>query len=268
MDFEPTARLCLPLLRQRLRCRPMYALARRDRPSSSVRPQPKNKESATAASRRRRRVGLIAGRSADQRCWVGAALVRASQWIKRRNAPAASASTACRSIASSKSRASSSCSNPVGAGTLRDEHGRADPQVSPRGLPRTPATLECHKVRWHCVIGKEAGDDLPQPLPLLGDGLMHSSSQLPLNLFELRLHAVASFSYKGKSRSQLGIAGRPLLDAPRTDPYVRISRIRLPPWVFDGEAVAGPGVKDARCREKVVRQLLDPFPREAILLAR
>jgi hypothetical protein len=37
--------------------------------------------------------------------------------------------------------------------------------------------------------------------------------------------------------------------------------------VFDGEAVAGPGVKDTRCREKVSRQLLDPFPREAILLA-
>src|SRR5271169_2285524 len=44
-------------------------------------------ELATAASRRRQRVGPIAGRSADQRCWVGAALVRASQWIKRRNAP-------------------------------------------------------------------------------------------------------------------------------------------------------------------------------------
>ncbi len=58
--------------------RPMYALARRDRPSSSVRPQPKNKESATVASRRRQRVGLIAGRSADQRCWVGAPRARES----------------------------------------------------------------------------------------------------------------------------------------------------------------------------------------------
>jgi hypothetical protein len=27
--------------------------------------------------------------------------------------------------------------------------------------------------------------------------------------------------------------------APRTEPYVRLSRIRLPPWVCDGEAVAG-----------------------------
>ena len=36
--------------------------------------------------------------------------------------------------------------------------------------------LECQKVRWHCVIGKEAGDDLPQPPPLFGDRLMHSPS--------------------------------------------------------------------------------------------
>ena len=82
---------------------------RRERPSSIVRPQPEScpfrfgvvslgpvygwhpLEVATAASRRRQRVGLIAGRSADQRCWVGAALVRASQWIKRRNAPQFSA---------------------------------------------------------------------------------------------------------------------------------------------------------------------------------
>jgi hypothetical protein len=38
--------------------------------------------------RRRQRVGLIAGRSADQRCWAESARpARVSQWIKRRNAP-------------------------------------------------------------------------------------------------------------------------------------------------------------------------------------
>ena len=65
---------------------------RPERPSSSVRPQPKFHEkefpdfhekefrdldSATAASRRRQRVGRIAGRSADRRLWVGATLARA-----------------------------------------------------------------------------------------------------------------------------------------------------------------------------------------------
>src|SRR5882724_8594103 len=44
-----------------------------------------------------------------------------------------------------------------------------------------------------------------------------------------------------------------LLSAPRTEPYVRLSRIRLPPWVFDGEAVLGPWVKDARRREEAVQ---------------
>src|SRR5271154_7457522 len=34
--------------------------------------------------------------------------------------------------------------------------------------------------------------------------------------------------------------GRPLLGAPRTDPYVRLARIRLLPRVFDGEANAWP----------------------------
>src|SRR5262249_54325979 len=37
--------------------------------------------------------------------------------------------------------------------------------------------------------------------------------------------------------------------APRTEPYVRLSRIWLPPWVCDGEAIARPRMKDARFRE-------------------
>jgi hypothetical protein len=60
--------------------------------------------------------------------------------------------------------------------------------------------------------------------------------------------------------------GRPLLHAPRTDPYVRLSRIRLPPWVFDGKALAWPRMKDAGFGKEVVSQLLDPCPRRAVLL--
>src|SRR5882724_6675944 len=44
-----------------------------------------------------------------------------------------------------------------------------------------------------------------------------------------------------------------LLSAPRTEPYVRLSRIRLPPWVFDGEAVLRPWVKDTRRGEEAVQ---------------
>src|SRR5207342_1181873 len=40
------------------------------------------------------------------------------------------------------------------------------------------------------VIGKEPGDNLPQPSPLLRDRLMHSPSQLVLNSSERRAHAV------------------------------------------------------------------------------
>jgi hypothetical protein len=55
--------------------------------------------------------------------------------------------------------------------------------------------------------------------------------------------------------------------APRTDPDVQLSRIRLPPRVCDGKAIARPGMKDARFWEPVVRQLRHSCPREPILLA-
>jgi hypothetical protein len=37
----------------------------------------------------------------------------------------------------------------------------------------------------------------------------------------------------------------PITGHPRTEPDVRHSRIRFPSWMFDGEALVGPGVKDA-----------------------
>jgi hypothetical protein len=40
------------------------------------------------------------------------------------------------------------------------------------------------------VIGEESTDNLPQPSPLFGDRLMHSPSQLLLDLSKLRAHAV------------------------------------------------------------------------------
>src|SRR6266498_3148295 len=55
--------------------------------------------------------------------------------------------------------------------------------------------------------------------------------------------------------------------APRTEPYVRLSRIRLPPRVCDGEAIARPRVEDDRFRKPVVRQLRHPCPCDPILLA-
>jgi hypothetical protein len=68
----------------------------------------------------------------------------------------------------------------------------APPQRASPGSDRVkPEGPECPKVRWHRVVGKEAGDDLPQPFPLLGDRLVHAPPQLPLNLLELYPHAVA-----------------------------------------------------------------------------
>src|SRR5437870_2611271 len=55
--------------------------------------------------------------------------------------------------------------------------------------------------------------------------------------------------------------------APRTEPYGRLSRIRLPPRVCDGKAIARPRMEDNRFRKPGVHQLRHPFPRHPILLA-
>ena len=58
-----------------------------------------------------------------------------------------------------------------------------------------------------------------------------------------------------------------LQGATRTDPDEPNSSIRLLPWVFDGKALIGPGMKDARSGKPVVGQFRHPLPREAVLLA-
>jgi len=58
-----------------------------------------------------------------------------------------------------------------------------------------------------------------------------------------------------------------LQGATRTDPYGPNSGIRLPPWVFNGEAPLWPRMKDSRLREPVVGQPLDPLPSRPVFLA-
>src|SRR4029453_1710910 len=55
--------------------------------------------------------------------------------------------------------------------------------------------------------------------------------------------------------------------APPTEPYVGLSRIRLPPRVCDGKAVARPRMEDDRFWEPAIHQLRHPCPRDPILLA-
>src|SRR5437870_12578933 len=65
----------------------------------------------------------------------------------------------------------------------------------------------------------------------------------------------------------VAVETRVSLRAPRTEPYVRLSRIRLPPRVCDGKAFAGPRMEDERFREPVVHQFRHPSPRDPILVA-
>src|SRR5439155_11490632 len=60
---------------------------------------------------------------------------------------------------------------------------------------------------------------------------------------------------RGRHRRRLN--SMRLQGATLTDPDVQISRIRLPPWVVDGEANAWPGMKDARFWEPIIGQLLN-----------
>src|SRR5215471_17938474 len=55
--------------------------------------------------------------------------------------------------------------------------------------------------------------------------------------------------------------------APRTEPYVRLSRIRLPPRVSGGKAVARPRMADDRLRKPCVGKLRHLVPRDPGLLA-
>ena len=43
--------------------------------------------------------------------------------------------------------------------------------------------------------------------------------------------------------------------------------IRLSPWMSDGKALAGPGMKDARSREPAVGKCRDRFPGGLVALA-
>jgi len=58
-----------------------------------------------------------------------------------------------------------------------------------------------------------------------------------------------------------------LQGATRTESDVRHSRIRLPPRMFDDEALVWPWVKDARLWQPLVREPVDPVPPCAVLLA-
>jgi len=51
--------------------------------------------------------------------------------------------------------------------------------------------LQCPVIGGHRMVGEETGDDLAQPHPLFGDGLVHAPSHLLLELGELRPHTVA-----------------------------------------------------------------------------
>src|SRR6516225_1866460 len=66
---------------------------------------------------------------------------------------------------------------------------------------------------------------------------------------------------------EVAVGDASYLAPPRTDPYVQLSRIRLLPRVCNGKAIARPGMENDRFREKVVRLLRHPFPRDPILLA-
>src|ERR1700747_75491 len=70
---------------------------------------------------------------------------------------------------------------------------------------------------------------------------------------------------RGRHRRRLN--SMRLQGATRTKPCVRLSRIRLPPWVCGDEASARPRMEDARFWQPGVRQLCHSLPRDPSLVA-
>src|SRR6516165_8221688 len=54
-----------------------------------------------------------------------------------------------------------------------------------------PEHRKCAAVSRHCMVVEVAADDSSQPLPLLGDWLVHASPHLLFHYLELLPHAVA-----------------------------------------------------------------------------
>jgi hypothetical protein len=77
----------------------------------------------------------------------------------------------------------------------------------------------------------------------------------------------APYRHREKRATLCHCKGRASPRAPRTEPYVRLSRIRLPSWVSDGKALVRPRMGDARLREPSIREGDDPFPRGPVLLS-
>ena len=91
----------------------------------------------------------------------------------------------------------------------------------------------------------------------------------------MRSDAIVTVSIGFQNPAQMRLAqdnddrgrDRSLLSAPRTTPYVQLSRIRRPPRVGDGKSLIGPGVQDSRLWEEVIGKLRNPLPVRLILLA-
>jgi hypothetical protein len=71
----------------------------------------------------------------------------------------------------------------------------------------------------------------------------------------------------GARRADWYTQGRPVLSAPRTEPYGRNSRIRLSPWVFDAEAWRWPGMGYPGLGQPAICQPIHVCPCRSVPLA-
>ena len=65
-------------------------------------------------------------------------------------------------------------------------------RTQPEAFYSGPECQQGAEVCGHCVVRKEAGDNLLQPIALLGNRPMHLPSQLSFDLLEFRSHAITS----------------------------------------------------------------------------
>src|SRR6516165_7437973 len=130
---------------------------------------------------------------------------------------------------------------------------------------RQPLTDQaCHDVE--CAGRSKRGDDAHRPrrIGLRPSEARHSRKRGSAGC-EMQELATGKFHFEPPFTVAVGtrISSR----APRTEPYVRLSRIRLPPRVCDGKASARPRMEDDWFREPRVHQLRHLCPRDPIPLA-
>ncbi len=138
-------------------------------------------------------------------------------------------------------------------------------RLARRSLALRPAHSRCHRISWLAIRRL-------QPLRYLHScsgcfRLERSPGGICTHWKAPPFHGARhKQTHASQQTTSVAVGTRVSSRAPRTEPYVRLSRIRLPPRVSDGKAITRPRVENNRFWKPIIHQLRHPRPRHPILL--